>query len=363
MKKMKHAVIASVIVTSALLPFGNLQAEAADKSGVTASLQGMTISEQQFIQDIAPKAQEMQEKYGVLTSVTLAQAIVESNWGNSGLSTQANNLFGIKGSYNGDSITMQTTEYAGDEAYKVDAAFRSYPDRKSSVEDHTMLFVNGTSGNSALYHEVLNETDYKEAAKAIQEAGYATDPNYADTLIQTIERYNLTAYDDIYDSVQESTYVLAYGKIEEPKNQAIWTSPKGTKGAEKVADASAYKDKSLRLGKKVTTESGEWYEVIDNGKRLGYIDTDAVKVFYTPKTESKKELKKYVVENEQKIYTYPVEDTAQIKGNLNDLKGKKVTIDKRADVSNEYWYHILDEDGKSVGWSKAPGFSDYNPNK
>ncbi|WP_088838858.1 glucosaminidase domain-containing protein [Listeria sp. ILCC792] len=363
MKKIKHAVIASVIATSALLPFATVQAEAADKSGVTASLQGMTVSQQQFVQDIAPKAQELQKKYGVLTSVTIAQAIVESNWGNSGLSTQANNLFGIKGSYNGDSITMQTTEYAGDEAYKTDAAFRSYPSRAASVEDHTMLFVNGISGDPYLYHDVLNETDYKQVSKAIQEAGYATDPNYANTLIQTIERYNLTAYDDIYDSIQKSEYVLAYGKMEDPKNAAIWTSPYGTKGAKKVANASAYKEKSLRLGKKVTTESGDWYEIFENGKRLGYVDTDVVEIFYTPKNEVQKEMKKYVVENDQKIYTYPVEDSSQIKGNLNDLKGKKVTIDKRADVNNEYWYRITDKDGKSVGWSKAPGFSDNNPNK
>ncbi|MDN8823135.1 glucosaminidase domain-containing protein, partial [Staphylococcus aureus] len=87
------------------------QAEAAGTSQTSVSHAGMTLSQQQFIQSIANDAQDLQKEEKILTSVTLAQAILESNWGKSGLSTSANNLFGIKGSYEGNSVSMGTQEF------------------------------------------------------------------------------------------------------------------------------------------------------------------------------------------------------------------------------------------------------------
>ncbi|EUJ25387.1 hypothetical protein MFLO_15448 [Listeria floridensis FSL S10-1187] len=298
-----------------------------------------------------------------MSSVSLAQAIVESNWGNSGLAAQANNLFGIKGSYNGSSITMSTKEYDGDKEYRIDAAFRSYPDREASMEDHTLLFINGTSANPSLYQAVVGETDYKKAALAIQEAGYATDPNYAAVLIQTIEMYGLTAYDDVYDHIAKEENLLAYGTIEEPKDYAVWTAPSGVENAQKLASAASLKDKLLRVGKKATTKNGGiWYEVYENDKRLGWVSQKTISIFYTTKNEIEFKLKKYIIESDQKIYRYPVEDEKRVTGSMQDFSGQKLEIDRRADVKNEYWYRFKDKDGNIVGWSKATGFSDNNPN-
>ncbi len=105
-KKLTQILLASTIVSSTLLPFAH--AEAAEASQTTASQAGMTLSQQQFIQAIASDAQGLQKEEKILTSVTLAQAILESNWGKSGLSTSGNNLFGIKGSYEGQSVSMGT---------------------------------------------------------------------------------------------------------------------------------------------------------------------------------------------------------------------------------------------------------------
>ncbi len=138
-KKFTQILLASVIVSSTLVPF--VQAEAAGTNQTTVSQAGMTLSQQQFIQSIANDAQDLQKEEKILTSVTLAQAILESNWGKSGLSTSANNLFGIKGSYEGSSVSMGTQEFSSGKAYHTQADFRKYPDKKASLVDHAQLLL------------------------------------------------------------------------------------------------------------------------------------------------------------------------------------------------------------------------------
>ncbi|EAC7884267.1 GW domain-containing glycosaminoglycan-binding protein [Listeria monocytogenes] len=360
-KKFTQILLASVIVGSALVPF--VQAEAAGTNQTVVSQAGMTLSQQQFIQSIANDAQELQKEEKILTSVTLAQAILESNWGKSGLSTSANNLFGIKGSYEGSSVSMRTREFSSGKAYYTQADFRKYPDKKASLVDHAQLFINGVSGNANLYSAVIGETDYKKAAYAIQNAGYATDPAYAEKLISTIENYHLDQYDQIYDTVKTTENQLAYAEIKNTSNETIWTKPYNTEGAEKAAIANDYKNKTLRISQKAVTEKGTWYQLQDQGKTIGWISSNAVEIFYTPQNETKVTLDKYITDSDQKVYAYPVEDNSKVVANLNDYLGKELDIDRRADVKNEYWYRIKSEDGKVIGWSKAGGFAENNPNK
>ncbi|EFP2886592.1 GW domain-containing glycosaminoglycan-binding protein [Listeria monocytogenes] len=360
-KKFTQILLASVIVGSTLVPF--VQAEAAGTNQTVVSQAGMTLSQQQFIQSIANDAQELQKEEKILTSVTLAQAILESNWGKSGLSTSANNLFGIKGSYEGSSVSMRTREFSSGKAYYTQADFRKYPDKKASLVDHAQLFINGVSGNANLYSAVIGETDYKKAAYAIQNAGYATDPAYAEKLISTIENYHLDQYDQIYDTVKTTENQLAYAEIKNTSHETIWTKPYNTEGAEKAAIANNYKNKTLRISQKAVTEKGTWYQLQDQGKTIGWINSNAVEIFYTPQNETNVTLDKYITDSDQKVYAYPVEDNSKVVANLNDYLGKELDIDRRADVKNEYWYRIKSEDGKVIGWSKAGGFAENNPNK
>lgn len=131
----------------------------------------------------------------VPASLTIAQAALESGWGDSGLTVRANNLFGIKGSGPVGSITVQTTEYVKGKAVKVNATFRAYNNWGESVADHSALIVNGVSWNRNLYSKVLGASG-KVAAREIAAAGYATDPNYAAKLIQIMDAYDLYRYDE-----------------------------------------------------------------------------------------------------------------------------------------------------------------------
>lgn len=184
------------------------------------------MSNQSFIKDIAPHAVRIQKEHNILASIIMGQACLESNFGKSGLATKGKNLFGIKGTYNGQSVTMRTAEQnSKGQVYYVDAAFRKYPSWYESMEDHADLFLNGVSWNRNLYRAVIGERDYKKAARAIQDAGYATDVNYANKVINVIEQYNLNAYDkgsaSVNTSPQKSTSAAAAGSYTVKKGDTL----------------------------------------------------------------------------------------------------------------------------------------------
>jgi len=149
-----------------------------------------------FIKEIAPDAQRVYKKYDILASLIIAQACLESGWGTSELAQKGKNLFGIKGTYNGQYVLMWTTEYdKNGNATKVQARFRKYPSRYESIQDLAKLYINGTSWDPDHYKAVVGEKDYKKATAALVEAEYASDPNYATKLNSLIFTYKLTQYD------------------------------------------------------------------------------------------------------------------------------------------------------------------------
>ena len=130
---------------------------------------------------------------GILASLTAAQALIESGSGNSGLTQKANNLFGIKGEYHGQYVTMNTQEWSASKGYyTVSAKFRKYPSWEASISDHTDFLL-----RNSRYKNLIGVRDYKVACQLIQQDGYATSPTYAQTLIKTIESHKLYEWDGI----------------------------------------------------------------------------------------------------------------------------------------------------------------------
>lgn len=153
----------------------------------------MTQEQKKFIERVGALAAADMQKSGVLASMTIAQAILESGWGKSGLTVKGNALFGIKAgtSWTGAVYSGKTQEcYDGVTFTTVTGLFRAYGSWAESVADHSDLL-----SCNARYKAVIGERDYKAACRAIAAAGYATDPKYADKLVQIIEAYALTAYD------------------------------------------------------------------------------------------------------------------------------------------------------------------------
>ncbi len=157
--------------------------------------QNENISKEEFVAEITPYARELQESYGVLPSIIMGQAVLESNFGQSQLASKYNNLFGIKAYGNQPKVNLETKEYVNEVWITIQGDFRVYDNWEESMRDHTKLFVDGVDWDPNLYEKVLLAKNYKEAAQALQDAGYATYPTYADKIIHVIEEYNLNKYD------------------------------------------------------------------------------------------------------------------------------------------------------------------------
>lgn len=161
-----------------------------DATGGLTSTEGSNFSgsKQEFISLIRDGAIQSQSAYNVLPSLTLAQAILESGWGKSAI---GNNIFGIKANNNwqGKKQYVWTKEEVNGQMQDVQAWFRDYDSVEESVLDHGKFLT------SSRYDNVRSAKDYKEAAKAVQEAGYATASNYSSSLISLIDQYGLNQWD------------------------------------------------------------------------------------------------------------------------------------------------------------------------
>lgn len=158
-------------------------------------VQDDSATHKEFIEKLVPHAQQLHVQHGVLPSIILGQAILESDWGTSKLASEYHNLFGIKASEGQEKVTLETQEYVNEEWVTIQGDFRVYGSWEESMDDHTQLFINGVTWNPEKYTGVLQATDYKQAAQALQDAGYATDPGYAKKIISVIEENKLSQYD------------------------------------------------------------------------------------------------------------------------------------------------------------------------
>lgn len=181
----------------------------------------------EFIDKIAEKTIASCKAVNLLPSPSIAQAIIESAHGTSKLAVEANALFGIKADSRWDGKTYQksTKEFQNGQYVDVVAKFRMYDTWDESIEDHAQFLI-----KNKRYSNLVGVKDYKEYCKLIKEDGYATSPTYTKTLIDCIEKYNLTQYDS--DADQEE-------KPEQPKKIRSFNVHAGHNPSGKVACGSA----------------------------------------------------------------------------------------------------------------------------
>ena len=151
-----------------------------------------------FIKSASGAAQKSEQKTGVPASVTIAQAILESGWGRSGLSQDGNSYFGMKcfatpGSNATGCRPYDTHECDGSSCYSTNASFRVYDSVLASFKDHSNSMASLPRYRAAFAH--ANDPD--RFAVAIADAGYATSPTYAQDLINVMRRYRLYRFDAI----------------------------------------------------------------------------------------------------------------------------------------------------------------------
>lgn len=152
------------------------------------SLLAQRITPEEYIQTYKDIAMQEMRDHKIPASITLAQGLLESGAGNSALAREAKNHFGIKchKGWTGKTYYMDDDEK--------DECFRKYKNAEESFRDHSE-FLCGRTRYAALFD--LEITDYKGWARGLKAAGYATNPKYAQLLIDRIELYDLTKYDKI----------------------------------------------------------------------------------------------------------------------------------------------------------------------
>lgn len=231
-------VAAAALLTSAIpvlnkMPF----AQSANAHQTKAA----TDFEQAFLDKASRQAQKAAKKYGVYPSVMIAQAIVESDWGRSGLATSANNLFGIKAGdgWTGETYTSRTREESNGKSYYINAAFRKYPTYEGSFDDNGNKLRNGVSWDANRYKSawIENANSYQAVTKALT-GTYATAGNYNKILDNRIVTYDLTQYDPRISN-EAKTYTVS-------KNADTYNWP--------TDHSVAKKESSVNKGDKVTVD-------------------------------------------------------------------------------------------------------------
>ncbi len=159
-----------------------------------------------YIKKYAPEAMRQQMQYGVPSSITLAQGLLESNAGNSTLAKKSNNHFGIKCGKNWNGATY--SHFDDGEM----CCFRKYKNVGDSYKDHSE-YLSQSQRYDKLFS--LSKTDYKGWARGLKAAGYATDKQYADKLIRLIEVYELNKYDKIASNKSLAKETIRNWEVEE----------------------------------------------------------------------------------------------------------------------------------------------------
>lgn len=146
------------------------------------------LSTLEYIEEYADIAVSQMKAHNIPASITLAQGILESGSGNSGLTKNSNNHFGIKCHKNWKGLRTYYDDDAKGECFRV------YNDPANSFQDHA-LFLTQRSRYEGLFK--LRIKDYKSWAEGLSKAGYATDKKYPQKLIRIIETYKLYEYDEL----------------------------------------------------------------------------------------------------------------------------------------------------------------------
>ena len=154
----------------------------------------MNATEMLFLRSVAPAAMATMKATGIPASVTIAQAILESGWGNTRLAVMAHNYFGIKAAADAAPdayMRFPTWEYDLGKRVMVDADFAKYPSVEECFAAHARLLA--TAPRYALC--MAAKDDAAKFCEQLQACGYSTSPHYASQLMELIQEFDLTQYD------------------------------------------------------------------------------------------------------------------------------------------------------------------------
>ena len=278
---------------------------------------------------------EMQE-YKIPASITLAQGILESGNGKSELAKKSNNHFGIKCH---STWTGKRTYHDDDEKGE---CFRVYDSPADSYRDHSVFLA---QGKRYAFLFDLKITDYKGWAKGLKQAGYATLPVYANVLINLIETYDLSQYDE--KALKSSKIVIEDDvKQNQSDNESVGNKDADktkTKDKDKAKDKTKAKAKDKKEEKKSISEIRSPYK-LSEAEVVGKIfdgryvrENNRVKFIYAKKDDDV-----YKLADGMEIYDYQLIKYNNLGNRTTFNENEVVYIEpKKKKASRKYKYHII----------------------
>lgn len=191
------------------------------------------LSNEERVAIIGKACQKDYQKTGILASVSAAQCILESGYMTTDLAVEANNCFGMKASLSGNSwqsiwdgvstYNKNTHEEYNGQDVVINADFRKYISLEDSIADHSAYLLGAKSDSGYRYAGLAGEKDYRTAITIIKNGGYATDSGYVDKICSIIERFQLTQFDLIDNTVLESN--IANNQVTQENQSATSNIP------------------------------------------------------------------------------------------------------------------------------------------
>ncbi|WP_027108679.1 glucosaminidase domain-containing protein [Lacticigenium naphthae] len=228
---------------------------------------------QSFLDQFAPLAKKYATQYNLYPSVMLAQAILESGWGNSSLSQPPyHQMFGIKasGDFSGDYITVPTQEWIVDKTHPEGGYYITIMDEFRVYPSYDEAFLDQANFLQKTRYKNVNMSaspTYRHATQALKDAGYATDPNYPHKLNAIISRYKLYQYDPT-PTLNYQSHVQRVGDQKNVQDGQL----SGTVGESRRIEAIQFNIKGIpELGIQYAgfVESQGWTDWMGNGTWIG----------------------------------------------------------------------------------------------
>ena len=302
-----------------------------------------------FINYIAPIAQDLAEKNDIYASVMIAQAAHESAWGKSALATIGNNLSGVKGSYNGNSIVMLTWEEVNGKEVWIQDYFRLYSSYREALQDYVTKIKKGVTYNPEIYKGtwVENTASHLDATEWLT-GRYATDSQYGNKLNATIASNNLTRFDthvNIQDPILDQ-YYITYGARIDKKNIVIYSEPYGTASDKAIGNTSQYIGEWIEVRQEKVNKAGIWAKMYYENTFIGWVKKSDL--FIDPvKTTIKTNYAAKVASSSYNI-------TTEILGSNNipisQYLNKSVIVTEEKTTTSGDTYAYLTVNGKGIGW-------------
>lgn len=314
----------------------------------------------EFIEYLGKHAVEIANMEGrprLYASVMVAQAIHESAFGRSSLSLPPYfNLFGIKGSYNGESVPMGTWEEENGRIVNITAQFRNYPSYYESMTDYANLLRNGLNWNRQFYAPtwVENTTSFRDAT-AYLTGTYATDSQYNIKLNRIIEQYNLTRFDTVLPATPKvvsnvsGSRAINYRAVIMDSTHSINTLPWVNTGRQELGKANEYTGLTVDVVRE--NSSGQYVLLQHNGELLGWVDARAIAL---PSVErnvpgsTETSYRVVITNGNHSINTKPwVNSGREEIGRTTEYSGLTVNVVRK---NNSGEYLLLEHKGELIGW-------------